>query len=117
VLLVGLFALISGESEPKTTTLSVTLLLIDEDGCDVGLGYFDVPGSAITVEGDGELVAFGQLDSGSDDVFSCEFRGTVLNVPTDAISYTISVGRRGTKTYTRSELEANNWELEYSLGI
>lgn len=105
---------------PSTTTVTVNLTVFNDDfrGCDLGLGYFDVPGSAVIVRADGDLVGTGSLGrSGTEDLLSCKFTARISDIPTDADFYTFEIGRRGTGDATRGELERNNWTYDASLGL
>lgn len=125
VALLGVLLLRGGGSgggilAPDTETLTVTLDVYTDDfsGCDLGLGYFDVPGSLVIVEVDGEVVGTSELGNfGSDEGIYCQFTARVPNVPTDGALYEISVGRRGTGDVTKSELEANDWTYSATLGL
>lgn len=100
-----------------TRNVTVSFTVFGVDDCELGLGYFDVPGSSVTIEADGELAGIGTLTQFGDDVgYGCEFSAVVLDVPDDASLYSIEVGRRGVITNTRSELESNGWEFDLSLG-
>lgn len=102
----------------STTNLDVTLTVFNDEGCDLGLGYFDVPGSTVIVSVDGVPTAFGDLPTFGDDGFLyCEFTTTIADVPTDGEIYQIEIGRRGEQTLTRMELESANWSYEASLGL
>lgn len=105
---------------PSTTTMTVTLAVYDDDfrGCDLSWGYADVPGSNVIVRADGAIVATGSLSRiGTEELISCEFTARLSGVPTDGSFYTIEIGRRGTGDATRSELEANNWTYQATLGL
>ena len=105
---------------PDTETLTVTLDVYTDDfsGCDLGLGYSDVPGSLVIVEVDGEVVGTSELGRfGSDEQIYCQFTARVPDVPADGRLYEISVGRRGTGDATKSELVANGWTYSATLGL
>jgi len=69
--------------EPQVTPLDVSLTVFNEDGCDFGWGYDDVPGSTVTVSVDGIPVAFDQLPRfGEDNVVFCDFKVSIPGVPT-----------------------------------
>lgn len=102
----------------QTTFLDVTLTVFDEDGCNLGLGYDDVPGSTVTVSVDGVPIAFDQLPFfGEDGVFYCDFEVSIAGVPTDGSIYEIEIGRRGKAVLSRTELVADNWSYSGSLGL
>lgn len=104
---------------PSTTIMTVELAVYDDfDGCDLGFGYSDVPGSSVTIRADGAFAGSGSLGRvGKDDVISCTFTARIAGVPTDARFYTIEIGRRGTGDATKSELEATNWTYRATLGL
>lgn len=106
--------------------------------CQGAGGYDDIrPGSQVVVRGDaGQIVATGSLQAGKlvkraimywpGDVpedeatffypdWDCELRLRVANIP-EADFYTVEVSHRGEATYSRAELEAENWRLELTLG-
>lgn len=125
VILLGFVLLRGGGSgggilAPETKTLTVTLDVYTDDfsGCDLGLGYFDVPGSVVIVEVDGEVVGTSELGQfGSEEGISCQFSARVTDVPADGALYEISIGRRGTGDATQAELVANNWTYSATLGL
>lgn len=85
-------------------------------------GYSDMDaGADVTVKDqDGSLIATGSLGPGEisflEDPFrACAFRFTVNGVP-DASFYEVEVGRRGGLTYSKAEMEAQDWTVEASLG-
>lgn len=105
-------------AEPQTTFLDVSLTVFDEDGCNLGWGYDDVPGSTVTVSVDGVPIAFDQLPSfGDDGVVYCDFEVSIAGVPTDGSIYEIEIGRRGKAVLSRTELVADNWSYSGSLGL
>ena len=117
----------SSDGEAKTgpngtpanvTTLDVSLTVFNDDGCDLGLGYDDVPGSTVTVRVDGIPVAFEDLPYfGDDGVAYCDFEVSIPGVPTDGNIYEIEIGRRGNAVMSRAELVADNWSYAASLGL
>ena len=126
VLAIALILALRGGSDgggfipPDTKTLTVTLDVYTDDfsGCDLGLGYYDVPGSIVVVEVDGEVVGKSELgEYGSDEGISCQFTARVPDVPTDGTFYEISIGSRGTGDATKSELESNGWTYSATLGL
>lgn len=103
---------------PATTALDVTLTVFDEDGCNFGWGYDDVPGAIVTVSMDGVPIAFDQLPLfGDDGIVYCEFEVSVAGVPTDGNIYEIEIGRRGKAVMSRAELIADSWSYNGSLGL
>jgi hypothetical protein len=107
-------------AKPKTTSMTVTMDLYNgTDGCNVGLGYDDIPGAAVVVTADGSQVGFGSLDySGTDMGYYCEFTALLTGIPTDKSTYELTIGgpNRGVLTSTQSELSANGWDWGVSLG-
>jgi hypothetical protein len=87
-------------------------------------GYSDVrTGLEVVVKNeDGKTIANGNLGvpdtlelEGRDYVFGCTFPIVVHDIP-NAKFYEVSVGRRGTQSYSQEELEAAGWRIELSLG-
>lgn len=104
-------------ASPSTTTVYVNVTILDIDGCDVGLGYYDVPGSTVSVLADGVFAGSARLSEiGDPGALGCTFSAWIPDVPTDASVYTMDGGDRGEITNTRSELEGNDWAFEASLG-
>jgi len=103
---------------PSSTSVSVALTVYGESDCDdLGLGYFDVPGSAVTITADGSVVGTGQLSSFAvGGGFGCTYRTTVEDIPTDADFYSVEIRRRGEVTSSRAEMEEDGWSWELSLG-
>ena len=63
IAVIGLGVLAFQALKPKTTTVLVTLELYNgTDGCNVGLGYNDVPGASVVIEADGVPVGASTLD-------------------------------------------------------
>jgi hypothetical protein len=105
---------------PSTTVVTVTLAVYSDDfrGCNLGLGYFDVPGSTVIVRSDGEVVGTGSLGRfGTEELISCTFTARIENIPTNGSSYSFEIGRRGTGQATRAELEADDWTYKATLGL
>lgn len=113
----GALLLIVNNLGGGTRTVAVNFTVYGVDNCEMGLGYIDVPGSAVTIEADGEFAGISSLSRFGDDVgYGCMFTASVADVPTDASVYSIEVGRRGVITNTQSELEGNGWAFDLSLG-
>ena len=116
-LLVIFGLVIRAASGGGTKTVRVEMTILGEDNCSIGLGYLDVPGSAVSIQADGEIVGMSTLSQyGDSGVLGCTFSTTVSDVPSDAALYTLTIGRRGDITNTRSELEGNGWTFEATLG-
>lgn len=83
-------------------------------------GYSDMqPGAGIQVSNQaGTILATGSLGSGTttgSDGSTCQFTFSIPHVP-DAPFYQIEVSHRGNVTFSRSQLEQNDWTAEMSLG-
>jgi len=101
----------------KPVSLLVRMTVYGVSNCEMGLGYFDVPGSEVTVRADGVEVGSGTLSVfGSDEGYACMFSTSIPNVPSDAENFAVKIGRRGTVTATRGELVAADWVWNTSLG-
>lgn len=91
-------------------------------------GYSDIsPGLDIVIKSSsGDILAVGNLGQGSlhgdprgDGSIrfypGCAFRFEVDNIPYSDF-YEIAIGRRGSQTYSRTELDAQEWNVTYTLG-
>ncbi|MGH8984726.1 MAG: hypothetical protein ACRDY6_12755 [Acidimicrobiia bacterium] len=89
-------------------------------------GYDDlVAGAPVVVhDGNGSTIATGELRDGQPveqrdslpiDFTDCEFRFRMADVP-DAEFYTVEVSHRGEVTYSRSELEDEDWRVTLTIG-
>ena len=115
----------------------------DWDGCSGTGGYSDFgPGMNVTIRnGDGEIIATTATQSGSDyldehedpdenddgrgdittlmensgDMGFCAVRWSV-EVPNDEAFYEVTIGRRGELTYSRSDLDEEDWDVFETLG-
>lgn len=119
VLVIIGFSFISSKSTERATkqmTVSLTVIDIDMSDCfDLSLGYGDVPGSTVTVSTDIKDT-YGSLDQMGESTFGiCEWK-TTLMVPENAEQYAVTIGKRGTKFYSNSEVVISNWEIELTLG-
>jgi len=107
------------EDLPTTQMVTVSLTVMNDlDGCDLPLGYFDIPGGQFELRADGQVVGFGSFPlNGMDLSFACKFTSTVFNVPDDAAVYSVALanGRRGTIYNTRDELAGKDWVFDLSL--
>jgi hypothetical protein len=121
----GLFVIVSmffglkQAAVPETIAVSVTMVVIDESCYNLSWGYGDIPGGQVVITADGVQVGFGSYSSfGTDVGRGCQFEALVLDVPMDAENYAVSMasGRRGVIYNTKSELEANGWAFELSIG-
>jgi hypothetical protein len=90
-------------------------------GSSVGSGYGDIgEGTQVVVKDPtGKIIATGALGSGTwkkgDILSSCVHPFTVRDIP-KADFYTLSIGRRGDQTYSRSDLEQRGWRVDLTLG-
>lgn len=110
-------------------TLTGTFTLYDSDGywdwevfqtrgCSGTGGYGDiVEGLGVVVrDSQGEIIANGDLGKGKPLTATfCEFSFEVTDIP-ESDFYEVSVGRRGSVVYRRSELEDDDWHLSLVLG-
>jgi hypothetical protein len=114
----GAVNLVGGGSGSNFTTLDVSLTVYSDDGCDLSLGFDDVPGSTVTVSVDGVPVAYDDLSYfGENGFIYCEFNVSIPDVPTDGNIYEIEIGRRGNAVMSNAELVADNWSYAASLGL
>ena len=119
LLLVFLIPAIEKAQEPKVTTVGVSLTLYGVDSCfDVGWGYLDVPGSDVVVSVDGVPAGFDSLPVlGTTSVLGCKYEVYISDVSSEGESYSVEIGRRGTKYYSRDEMIASDWTVDLSLGL
>ena len=107
-------------------TLTGTFVLFDTSGsigggesrCFGTGGYSDIDeGAEVAVhDEEGDLIGSSQLDSGEPiEELACEFRFVIEDLP-DAKFYSIEVSQRGDVTFSKSELEEQDWKVELSLG-
>ena len=111
-------------SELPSFALNGTFTLFDSTGgtstnCYGRGGYSDIEsGVAVTVkDGFGTILATGSLGNGQRSAAggSCRFPFRIRDVKQSDF-YSIEVGRRGSLSYSHSEMLANNWEVAFSLG-
>ena len=102
--------------------LTGSLALRDPDGFEIGAcagsgGYSDIAaGTQVTVKnGDGTIIATGELEAGDGGGATCTFPFTVESVP-DSEFYSIEVGHRGALNYSKAELADADWNVDLSLG-
>lgn len=91
-------------------------------------GYSDLgPGTDVVVKDDGgHIIGTAQLGDGKstsmssatghDGVGGCIWNTTVKDLPSGKDYYQISVGRRGTETYSKAQLDKAKWALDLSIG-
>lgn len=115
-----LLIIIGASVGSPTTTVQVNMTLKGEYDCSsISWGYYDVPGGAIELSMDGEIVGRGNYDSsGKYTVLGCQYTAYISEVPTDGDNYSIAFasGRRGVVYNSKSELESNAWTFDLSLG-
>lgn len=102
------------------TNVEVSMSIYDENCWNLGWGYFDIPGGEVVLSMDGVDVAWAEYPNVGTDVYlACKFTTTFYDVPMngDVYEFSMSSGRRGTITKTQSELVANGWTLDLSLGL
>jgi hypothetical protein len=116
----GIFAIfINQVLVVKTTLVTVTNVLLDQECYDISWGYSDVPGAQVVLTADGEEVGFGYYaDYGQSTYLGCEFTAYIYDVPMNAESYAIEMasGRRGVVYNSREDLESNDWTFSLSIG-
>jgi hypothetical protein len=120
VFVLGLIFLgIRQSAVPQFTDVTVSMTIVNESCYDLNWGYGDIPGGQVVVTADGAQVGFGAYSVFGDDVaLGCRFEAFIPGVPMDAENYSVSMasGRRGVIYNTKSELEANGWAFELSMG-
>jgi hypothetical protein len=117
-LAVAAFFLI-GRGEGQTITGTFGLFDPEVPSSCIGSGGYDDirDGTSVTVRSEtGETLATGRLGAGEYiDGVGCTYPITVEGVG-DAEFYRVEVSHRGEVEYSRSELEANDWSVDVSLG-
>lgn len=104
-------------SGSKTTTVNITMTIYGTDGCSIGLGYLDVPGSIVVLSADGELVGTAMLSEyGTETYGGCEFDAAIPDVTSKASTYSLAIGSRGEISSSNSELKGNSWLFQATLG-
>ena len=120
LIVIGLIVLGYKQStEPQFTDVTVSMVVVNESCYNLSWGYGDIPGGQVVVTADGAQVGFGAYSVFGDDVaLGCRFEAFIPGVPMDAENYSVSMasGRRGVIYNTKSELEANGWAFELSIG-
>ena len=112
-------------AEPQGKTLTGTFSVAASEGagfsgaCHGGGGYDDIAGGmGVTLkDGDGTVIGSTQLGTGqaSADRDWCVLPFSFSDVP-DADFYVIDMGRRGEQTYSRADLEAQDWTVGLEIG-
>jgi hypothetical protein len=93
-------------------------LLDSSSSCSGGDGgYSDIgPGMPLTVRNeDNKIIASTTLPETGQDGFGCIWTMHVL-VPDDAEQYSVEGGSRGAVTYSREQLEKDDWVVELEIG-
>ena len=115
-----------GKVTKSDHTITGTLALVDTDSqggldegdlCSGSGGYDDIgPGADVKVtDGKGELIGSSNLGVGKYNGFACSFEFTVESVR-DADFYSVEVSHRGGLSFSKAEIEANDWTVGASLG-
>ena len=113
-------AVLVNANKVSYTTVEVSMSIYDQDCWDLSWGYYDIPGGEVVLSVDGVETAWADYPSvGTDEYLACTFETTFFDVPMNGEMYEFSMasGRRGTITKTRSELEADGWAFNLSLGL
>ena len=110
----------SATPSPSTTTITGEFLLYDSDmySCNPSAGYSDIgSGTSVTLKNEaGTLIGSTSLGTGIGSGSFCTWSYIFPGVSTDFTYYTVSVGRRGDLTQSKSEMVSNGWVLSTSLG-
>jgi len=95
-----------------------------EAGCSGTGGYSDVGvGTDVVVrDAEGTIIGTSALavdsqgpEPAGSGAYQCGFVFVVPNLP-ESTFYTVSVGRRGERTYSLAEMEASGWAVDFTLG-
>lgn len=108
-----------GVFAPQTTTVSVTMALKGQYCNNVSWGYSDIPNGSIILSVDGFATGFANYSNyGTDSATSCDFDAYFYDIPTNGTVYSLRMasGLRGTVDNYKSEMEANGWHIDVSLG-
>jgi len=111
----------TASSSLDTVTIYGQFYLFDEGmrDCNPSAGYSDVgSGTPVTLRDEsGTVIGSGTLGMGRQpNTGSCVWGYSLTTVPTNVEYYTLTVGRRGDITYSRSEMISKEWKLQTSLG-
>jgi|SRR5664280_387743 len=106
---------------PTTQDVSGTLTLVGEGSygsCTGTGGYDDVePGMAVTLlDSSNRTIGVSSLGSGTSSSGDCVFKFDFGPVPVTSDFYAVDSSRRGKTTYSKAELQGNNWKLDLSIG-
>lgn len=116
VLVAGIFFV---TKSPAPVSVSVSLTLLDQECYDLSWGYFDILGADVELEVDGVTTGYASLSAlGNTTYAGCEFTTTFYGIPADGsvYSYSMASGRRGSITKTKTELEADGWSFDLTIG-
>ena len=107
----GTFDLYGGSS-----SISPNVLVLGST-CSGEGGYSDIQaGMPITVKDEnGKILGATSLGEGSGSAFDCTFTYTFTDVG-DASIYSIEGGRRGAVSYTKDQMESQNWTVALQIG-
>ena len=114
---IGIFAAINAKPDPVSVDASLTL--VDQNCYDLSWGYFDIPSAQVTLTVDGVIKGYASFPSvGSSSVLGCKFTAYFSDIPADGdvYSYSLASGRRGVITKTLTEMKADDWSFDLSLG-
>ena len=115
--LIGIFATINAKPDPVSIDASLTL--VDQNCYNLSWGYFDIPGAQVTITVDGVVAGYGTFPRfGSSSLLGCKFTAYFSDIPADGetYSYSMASGRRGVVTRSLSEMQANDWSFDLTLG-
>jgi hypothetical protein len=87
---------------PAPVSVSVSLTLLDQECYDLSWGYFDILGADVELEVDGVTTGYASLSA--------------LGADGSVYSYSMASGRRGSITKTKTELEADGWSFDLTIG-
>jgi hypothetical protein len=109
--------------EAKGRSVTGTFVLTDGDSLNFGGncagtgGYSDISSDTQVVikDGAGKVLGVSSLGTGTASGKDCTFNWIIDELP-KADFYIVEAGRRGSLTFSRSELEARGWHVASSLG-
>jgi len=106
----------------RLVTGSITVRDTDQaylfgSSCRTDGGYDDIQAgtNVVVKDGQGAIIGVGSLEDGqADSAFDCRFNFS-LEVKGSEF-YSFEVANRGELSYSRADLEANGWNVAFSLG-
>jgi hypothetical protein len=114
--------LVVAELPSFTLRGSFTLFAVTDgpaNNCQGRRGYDDIEGGlSVTVRDEtARILATGNLENGQRSAAggSCRFDFRILNIK-QADFYSVEVGRRGSLSFSHTEMTANDWSVAFSLG-